>query len=164
MKKLILLALVNVAMMCNAQSLEYYSAVSTFVLGSGESSDQPSGSWDANPRTGSKIAEISLLQGDLLEFQTWKYSADSDINGNVQLLAVIDISGKTFEFTMPGYAEDGAAGVSSTIVGPATVNLYPYWKPTGMWSSNYDPTSIGSAYLVYSIQRKRTVNPQPVSQ
>ena len=109
MKKLILLALVNVAIICNAQSLEYYSAVSTFVLGSGESS----GSWDANPRTGSKIAEISLLPGDLLEFHTWKYSADSDIQGNVQLLAVIDISGKTFEFTMPGYAEDGAAGVSS---------------------------------------------------
>jgi len=162
MRKLILLALVNVAIMCNAQSLEYYSAVSTFVLGSGDDSYSPS--WDLNPRTGTKIVEISLLPGDLLEFHTWKYSADSDIKGNVQLLAVIDISGKTFEFTMPGFAEDGAAGVSSIIVGPATVNLYPYWKPTGMWSSGYDPTSIGSAYLVYSIQRKRTVNPQPVSQ
>ena len=161
MKKLIILALVNVAIICNGQSREYYSAVSTFSLGNGSSY---SPSWDVLPRTGSKIVEITLSQGDLLEFHTWKYSADSDIRGNVQLLAVIDIAGKTFEYMMPGSQEDGAASISGTIVGPATVNLYPYWKNTGMWSGSDNPTSIGSAYLVYSIQPKIIVNPQPVSQ
>ena len=161
MKKLILLALVNVAIICNGQSREYYSAVSTFALGNGTSSSPDgSGNWDPNPRTGSKFVEITLSQGDLLEFHTWKYSADSVIRGNVRLLAVIDISGKIFEY----YMVEGAAGVSGTIVGPATVNLYPYWNSSGLQYSGANPTSIGSAYLVYSIQRKRTVNPQPVSQ
>ena len=62
MKNLILLALINLSLLCNAQSLEYHSAVSTFKVGSGDSgSGYGSESWDANPRMGTKIVEINSL-------------------------------------------------------------------------------------------------------